>query len=66
MIFSSASQMWLLGHLLPLIVGKYVPNNDQHWMCYLQLLRILTISKAVEVTEDTVSVLSFLIWDGTT
>lgn len=55
--------MWLLGRLLPLIVGKYVPSNDEHWRCYVQLLRILTISTAVEVTEDTVSVLSLLIRD---
>ena len=26
-----ASQMWLLGRILPLIVGEYVPENDEHW-----------------------------------
>lgn len=57
----AASQMWLLGRLLPLIMGKYVPDDDAHWRCYIQLLRILTISTATEVTEDTVSTISFLI-----
>lgn len=52
----SASQMWLLGRLLPLMVGKYVPVDDAHWRCYVQL-RILCIATAVEVTVDTVSVL---------
>ena len=55
--------MWLLGRLLPLIVGMYVPNHDTHWRCYVQLLRILTISTAIEVTDDTMSILSLLIQD---
>ena len=42
-IVSIASQMWLLGRLLPLIIGKYVCSDDKHWRCYLQLLRIVTI-----------------------
>lgn len=61
--FFPSSQMWLLGCLLPLIVGRYVPDDDAHWRCYMQLLRILTISTAIEVTEDTISILSFLIRD---
>ena len=55
--------MWLLGRLLPLIAGKYVPSDDVHWRCYLQLLRILTISTAIEVTDETVVILSLLIRD---
>ncbi len=61
--FLPASQMWLLGRLLPMIVGKYVPDDDAHWRCYLQLLRILTISTAIEVTEESASILSLLIRD---
>lgn len=55
--------MWLLGRLLPLMVGRYVPNHDKHWECYSLLLKILVIATAVEVTEDTVSTLSLLIED---
>lgn len=62
-IYESASQMWLLGRLLPLMVGKYVPGDDAHWRCFLQLLRILCVTTAVEVTVDTVSLLSVLIHD---
>ena len=55
--------MWLLGRLLPVMVGKYVPDNDMHWSCYLQLLRILAVTTAIEVTYETPSVLSLLIRD---
>ena len=58
-----ASQMWLLGRLLPVILGKYVCDDDAHWKCYVKLLRVLTISTATEVTENTVATLSFLIQD---
>ena len=61
--FLLASQIWLLGHLLPVILGKYVRDDDVHWKCYMQLLRVLTISTATEVTENTVATLSFLIQD---
>jgi hypothetical protein len=45
------------------MVGKYVPSDDAHWKGYMQLLRILTISTAIEVTEDTISILSLLVRD---
>ena len=48
---------------LTTFVGKYVLDNDTHWKCYVQLLRILTVSMAIEVTEDTISVLSLLTRD---
>ena len=43
---------------LPLITGKYVSNCDTYWKCYVQLLKIVTILTAVEVT---ISILSLLI-----
>ena len=45
------------------MVGKYVPSDDAQWKGYIQLLRILTISTAIEVTEDTISILSLLVRD---
>ena len=50
--------MWLLGRLLPLIVGQRVPSDDAHWNCYLRLLQILTIATSVEVTKETAPLLS--------
>ena len=58
-----ASQMWLFGRLLPLMVGDRVPEDDVHWKCFIDLLRILTLSTAVEVTHDSVDVLETLIED---
>ena len=58
-----ASQMWCLGRFLPLIVGVHVPEHDSHWRCYLQLLQILTLSTAVEVTVDTAAMLRLLVKD---
>ncbi len=55
--------MWLLGRLLPLLMGGYVPTEDPHWRCYVQLLRILTISTATEVTADTELTMNLLIRD---
>lgn len=53
--------MWLLGRSLPLMVGQNVPEDDEQWACFLNLLRIVTIATAVEVTLDDVAMLSFLI-----
>lgn len=56
-----ASQMWLLGRLLPVMIGESVPGDDTHWICFIDLLRILCISSAFEITEDAISVLTLLI-----
>ena len=58
-----ASQNWLLGRLLPLMVGSYVPDGDSHWECYMQLLSIMVLVTAVEVTLDSVSELTMLVQD---
>ena len=60
---SSASQMWLLGRLLPLMVGDRVPEDDAHWMCFINILRILCVVTAFEITPDAVDVLQTLIED---
>ena len=59
----AASQSWLLGRLLPQIVGKFVPDDDAHWRCYSDLLKILVICTPVEVTEDSISTLTLLVED---
>lgn len=46
--------MWLLGRLLPLMVGDRVPQDDPHWLCFLDLLRILCMATSVEVTETAI------------
>ena len=53
--------MWLLGRLLPLMIGQQVPDGDSHWLCFMELLMILVMSTAVEVTEDTAYGLTVII-----
>ena len=57
----SASQMCLLGRLLPLMVVQCVPESDEHWKCYLQLLRTVTLVTSHEVTEGAIPVLTLLV-----
>ena len=52
--------MWLLGRLLPLMC---VPEDDAHWICFINILRILCIATAFEITPDAVSMLQMLIED---
>lgn len=52
--------MWLLGHLLPLMVGDCVPDDDHHWICFVNLLRILCVGTAVEITPEAIDILQML------
>ena len=60
-LYMSATQMWLLGRLLPLMVGCHVPEGDEHWKSYIQLLRIVTLATAEEITENTIRVMTLLV-----
>lgn len=39
-LWTLASQMWLLGRVLPYEIGRYVPKTDKHWKNYLLLLKV--------------------------
>lgn len=45
------------------MVGEYVPQDDDHWKCFVNLLRILTVATAFEVSEDDIAMLAVLIED---
>lgn len=60
-ILEIASQMLLFGRLLPLMVGQYVPDDDPHWMCFMELLSILVLSTAVEVSGDSIADLRMVV-----
>lgn len=51
-IYISASQMWLLGRILPLILGHVIPAEDERWMNLTLLLRILEQLLAHSITVD--------------
>ena len=39
--------MWLLGRVLPLIIGDYLPEDDEHWLLFLQMIVDLLFSPAL-------------------
>ena len=51
-----AAQMWLLGRILPMLVGDYVPNDDEHWQNFLRLMEIVDYLFLPKVTENQVCV----------
>ena len=53
--------MWLLGRILPYMIGEHIPPTDEHWQNYLQLLQIVDLLFAPSISEDEVGYLSVLI-----
>lgn len=60
-IRQSASKMWLLAVILPLLVGDLVPDDCVYWDLYTILLRICSIACSWQVKPDTISYLRVLI-----
>lgn len=56
-----AAQMWLLGRVLPYMIGEYIPQTDEHWQNYLRLLEIVDLLFSPSITEDDIGYLSVLI-----
>ena len=48
----SASQMWLLGRIMPLIVGERIPEDDERWILFLKLMDIIDILFTPRTSED--------------
>ncbi len=53
--------MWLLGRILPLIIGDLVPQEDQKWENYILLMDIVDILFAPKISTDHTSYLARLI-----
>ena len=58
-----ASQMWLLGRILPLTIGDWVPEDDSHWLLYLSMMEIVDLVFSPRLSHDHVAYLSSLIND---
>ena len=43
MLYIIAVQMWTLGRMLPVMIGHFVPQRDEHWMHYIELLDIVDL-----------------------
>lgn len=55
--------MWFLEWVLPLVIGEYVPENDEHWRLYLQMMDIFDILFAPYTSDDYVAYVATLISD---
>ena len=58
-----ASQAWLLCRLMPFMIGRFIPESDDHYKNYLLMLQITDYLLAPEISEDDVSYLKLLIED---
>lgn len=58
---STASQMWLLGRLLPAMIGHLVPEDDTCWKNLILLLQIMDYLLAPKLTRDEAAYLQVLI-----
>ncbi len=50
--------MWLLGRILPIVIGDLVPEGDPYWENYLLMMRIVDILFSPRTTEVLISYLS--------
>ena len=58
-----ASQMKLMGRILPLTIGDFIPEDDQHWELYLNLMDIVDILFSPIISDDFAAYVSTLIND---
>lgn len=62
-IKQTASQMWCLIRLLPLMIGEYVPQGDRRWEVYLMLRDIVEHLFNPVTTEASTYVLETMVRD---
>ena len=53
--------MWLLARILPAMVGRYVPEEDENWCNLLLLLRIVAYLFSSKITFDEADYVAILI-----
>lgn len=53
--------MWLLGRLLPAMVGNFIPEGDEHWVNLVNLIQIMDFVMAPKLTADEATYLEDLI-----
>ena len=58
-----ASQMNLFGHILPLLIGDLIPDDDQYWELSLKLMDIVDILFSPKTSDDYAAYLSTLIYE---
>ena len=53
--------MWLLGRILPAMVGNFVPESDEHWRNLVLLLQITDYLLSPRITQDDAAFLQYQI-----
>lgn len=53
--------MWCLARNLPLMIGGLIPDDDEHWSLFCDLLEIIRIVFAPTVSHNQVAYLQVLI-----
>lgn len=53
--------MWLLGRLIPAMLGHFIPSNDENWQNFILLLSILELLLSPSITSDECAYLQILI-----
>ena len=61
--YHTAAQMWLLGRILPILIGDLVPEDDEYWHLFLNLMDIVDILFAPKITQDNCAYIATLIQD---
>ena len=56
-----ASQMWTLGRLLPVMIGHIIPEDNAHWVHYLEVLDIMDLFFSPIVHPETPGYLEVLL-----
>lgn len=55
--YVSASQMWLLGRSMPLLIGSFVPSDDDYWKNFCKFLSITQLLFSPRLRENDLAVL---------
>ena len=57
----TANEMWCLARFLPLLIGEFIPEDDDHWEAYCILLEIVRIAFSPLISKQQMPYLQILI-----
>ena len=55
--------MWLLGRIMPVMIGDLVPEDDERWTLFLKIMDIVDILFCPKINEDNGAYVAALISD---
>ena len=55
--------MWLLRQILPLLIGDFVDEDDEHWLLFLNLMEIVDLLFSPKTSTDHVAYVATVIGD---